>query len=101
MIVEAFLSYCLFSFGYVLPSGPEDRINTYVFPLAFRLARGKKLLLRPLYLGSFYAQLDNCIRNVTFSVGRYDVVTHVDSAFHQIFLWESFGNIAPKSMELT
>lgn len=31
------------------------------------------------------------------SLGRYDVVLHVDSGFLQMFLWERFGALAPKS----
>lgn len=37
---------------YVLPSGPEDGINSYGFPLSFRLAKGEKVTLVPIFLGS-------------------------------------------------
>lgn len=95
--VEAFLSFWLSR--YVLPSGPEDGINAYVFPLAVRLARGKKLSLGPLYLGLLYARVDECVRNITSSMGGYDVFTHVDSAFIQIFLWKRFGRIVLRPAE--
>lgn len=97
MTVEAFLSYC--PSRYVLSSCPDDGINAYVLPLVVHLTSGKKLLLGPLYLGSLHARLDECIQNFTSSVGHYDVVTHVYSAFLKIFLWERFGNIATKPLE--
>lgn len=50
VILEAFLSSWLSR--HVLPSRPKDGINAYMLPLAVRLARGKKLPLRTLYLGS-------------------------------------------------
>lgn len=30
------------------------------------------------------------------SVGRYDVVTHVDSTFVRMFIWERFAVVGPK-----
>lgn len=84
--VKAFLSYWLSR--YVLSSSLKDGINVYVFPFAVRLARGKKLPLGPLCLGSLYTCLDECIRNITPGMGRYDVVTYVDSAFFS----SSFGS---------
>lgn len=77
--MKAFLSYWLSR--YVLPSGPEDSINAYVFPPAVLLVRGKRLSLGPLYLRSLYARLDECVLNITASVGRYDVAIHVDTDF--------------------
>lgn len=59
MKVKAFLSYWLSR--YVLLSRLEDSINTYVFPLAIHLAKGKKLQLVPLYLGLLYTRLDGGI----------------------------------------
>lgn len=44
-----------------LPSGPEDGINHYIFPLAIRLARGEKLALAPVFLGSLSYRLDECV----------------------------------------
>lgn len=48
---------------------PEDDLSLYVFPSAILLANGKKLALSPLYLGSLYAGLDQCMANVVLSVG--------------------------------
>lgn len=39
---------------------PEDGLHSYVFPLAVLLAKGKRLALVPLYLGSLYARLKEC-----------------------------------------
>lgn len=72
---------------YVLPSGPEDGLNPYVFPLAIRLAKGERLALASIYFGSLFYRLDECIKNIVKSIGRYHVVTHA-TAFLQLFLWE-------------
>lgn len=46
-----------------------------MFPLAIRLAEGKKLLLGPpLYLSSLYARLDECAENIMCSIGHYDML---------------------------
>lgn len=42
---------------------------------------GEKLPLAPLYLGSLYAPLNECVGNSNCSVDKYDVVTHVDTNF--------------------
>lgn len=36
---------------YILPSGPEDEINSFVFSLAIRLGKGEKIALAPIFLG--------------------------------------------------
>lgn len=48
-IMEAYLAYWLSWF--VLPSGLEDGLNPYVFPMTIWLAKGEKLALAPLFLG--------------------------------------------------
>lgn len=82
--VEALLSYWLSQC--ILRSGVEDGINTYVFPLAIRLEKGKKLPLGPVYLEPLYARLDKCAKNITRAMGRYDMVTYAHTSFRQIFL---------------
>lgn len=59
IVLDAMLSYWLS--WYVLLSGPEDGINSYIFPLAIRLAKGKSLALAPIFLGSLYYRLDECL----------------------------------------
>lgn len=61
----------------MLPTGLENVLNPYVFPLAIVIAKGVQF---PLYLGSLYARLDKCVDNVVWSM-RYDVVTHPLSCF--------------------
>lgn len=46
-------------------------------------------MLGPVYLGSLYACLDECVAKVARSLGRYDVVTYMRSSFLQMFLWEA------------
>lgn len=54
------------------------------------------MVLAPIYLGSLYARLDECIANVAWISGFYSVVYHVDSDFLQMFLWERSGDLARK-----
>lgn len=68
-------------FWYVILTGPKDGLNHYVFPLAISLAKGENLVLASSYLGSLYAHLDECVGNVVKPMGRYNVVTHVDTCF--------------------
>lgn len=49
--------------GHVLLSGPEDGIHPYVFPLAIKLAKGERLALVPIFLGSLFYRLDECVQN--------------------------------------
>lgn len=65
MTVEALLFYWLWHF--ILPSGPRDGINTYVFPLTILLTEGKKLPQEPLHLKTLYAWLDECAIPATLS----------------------------------
>lgn len=77
----AFLAYQLS--WYVLPSLPKYGLNNYIFPLAVPISKGVRFALAPLYPGSLYARLDECARNVTQAMGRYDVVTHTDSSLYK------------------
>lgn len=52
------------------------------------------------YTWDLYAHLDKCTANVTWSLGRYNVVMSVDSCFLQMFLYECFGALAPKRLIL-
>lgn len=49
--LEAFLSYWLSYF--IFPSLPEDRLNSFVFPMVVLLAQKKLLALEPWYLGGW------------------------------------------------
>lgn len=92
--VEAMLSFWLS--WYVLPSGPEDGLNAFVFPLAIRLARGEKIALAPIFLGSLFHRLDECVQSLVRSMGRYTVASYAQTAFLQLFLWEHFKSYGPQ-----
>lgn len=49
-----------------------------------------KFVLAPLYLGTFYAALVECVHNITRLVVCYDMVTHFNSSFLQMFWGGSF-----------
>lgn len=70
-------------------------MQSFVFLMAVLLVEGKKLALAPWSLGAFYARLNKYSKNITRSVGRYDVVSYVDDNFLQLFLWERFLAISP------
>lgn len=52
----------------------------------------------PIYMGSLYARLDECVANITHSLGHYNIMSHVVSVFLQIFLWERIEAFAPTSV---
>lgn len=59
IVLEAMLAYWLS--WYVLPSGHEDGINPYVFPIAIRLTKGT--CFGAYFLGSLLYRLDECVQN--------------------------------------
>lgn len=79
VVLKAMLAYWLS--WYVLPSGPKDGMNPYVFPLAVRLAKGEKLALAPVFLGSLFFNLDECGQNLVKSIGWYTVVSYANTSF--------------------
>lgn len=83
---------------FVFTGSLEYRLNNYVFHLAIILAKGERLALLPLYLGSLFDSLDKCANNVVWSVGRYDVATYFEASCLEIFIWKRFGALAPKSV---
>lgn len=93
LVVEALLPYYLSWF--ILPRGPEDGI-TFLFSQWLSSSQKERLALAPLYPRLLYARLDECVTSITRSFGRYDVVTHANTGFLQIFLWERSRAIAPK-----
>lgn len=56
-------------------------------------------MLVPLYLGSLYARLYECLRSIFKSVDQYDIVTYADASFLQMFLWERFLSTSPMPVE--
>lgn len=51
-------------------------------------------MLAPIYLASLYTRPDECVANAAWSLGRYDVVSHMDFDYLQMFLWERFRALA-------
>lgn len=94
VVLEAMLAFWLS--WYVLPSGPKDGINPFVFPLAIRLSKGERLVLAPIFLGSFFFRLDECVENLVKSMDRYTVASYAHTAFLQLFLWERFKSCGPQ-----
>lgn len=50
------------------------------------LVKVERMALASIYLRSLYARLEECVANVIEPLGHYDVVTHVNSSFLQMFL---------------
>lgn len=97
MKLEPFLSYWLSR--YILSSGPKDSINAYVFLLAVRLAKGKRLPLEPPYLGHFSLVRPVCSKHYL----RGGAIRCGEPRGQQLpsyFPQEDFSNIAPRPMEI-
>lgn len=80
---------------YILPSGPEDEINSFVFSLAIRLGKGEKIALAPIFLGLFY-RLDEHVHSLVRSMGSYTVASYKQTAFLQLFHCERFKSYDPQ-----
>lgn len=67
--------------------------------MAIDLAKRERLALGPIYLGSLYKRLHECVSNILPSAERYDVALHDGTCFLQIFLWEMFEGVAHNPVE--
>lgn len=56
------------------------------FSFTILLTKRKYLALTPLYLGSLFFRLDECVKNIVRSNRRYHVVIQTDMACFQVFL---------------
>lgn len=70
-MVDTSLSYCLS--WHVLPSDLKDGLNSYIFLLAISIMRRVQFALFPLYFGSLYARLNECLGNALRAMERYDL----------------------------
>lgn len=70
-----------------------------ILSLFKKLAKGERLELAPIFLGSLFYRLDECVQNQLKSMGRYTVVSYANSAFLQLFLWERFKGLAPQPVQ--
>lgn len=69
---------------------PKRRPQPICFPLSHSDREKEMFTLAPLYLGSFYAWLNECVPNMVRSVETYNFVTHVNSRFLQISCGSGF-----------
>lgn len=60
------------------PKWPLEWYKFIYLLMAIYLTKGEKLALDPIYLGSLFTRLDECVHNI---LCRYDVVTHSDTCF--------------------
>lgn len=61
-------------------------LNPYVFPLAILIMKGVQFTLPPLCLGLLDVLIGECIDNIVWAMECYNVITHADSDFLQVFL---------------
>lgn len=94
VVLETMLAFYLS--WYILPSGPEDGIYPYVFPLAVKLVNSEQLALAPIFLRSLFYQLEECVQNQLKLMGRHTMVSYANFAFLQLFLWGRFKSLAPQ-----
>lgn len=76
---------------------PDDQINPYISPLVVMLAKGEKLALIPIFLGSLFFRLDECAQNLVKSMGPYTFISYANTSFLQLFLWERFKTTSAQS----
>lgn len=50
------------------------------------MARGEKVVLAPIFLGSLFYRLDEYVQSLVRSVRRYTVASYAQTAFLQMFL---------------
>ncbi|KAG5553173.1 hypothetical protein RHGRI_011143 [Rhododendron griersonianum] len=97
--LAGFLVYWLSFF--VIPDFPYEGPNHTVFPLAVSLARGDFVSLGPLFLGSLFHRLDQVHADTERSLGRYDMVSVVQTQFLMAFCFEHFPSLAPSPVDLS
>ncbi|KAG5561577.1 hypothetical protein RHGRI_004580 [Rhododendron griersonianum] len=97
--LAGFLVYWLSFF--VIPDFPYEGPNQTVFPLAVSLARGDFVPLEPLFLGSLFHRLDQVHTDTERSMGRYDLVSVVQTQFLMAFCFEPLPSLAPSAADLS
>ncbi|KAL7002026.1 hypothetical protein U1Q18_003177 [Sarracenia purpurea var. burkii] len=63
-----------------------------------KLARGEKVPLAPMFLGTFYRCLDSIKLEMEHHVGQYDVTTFLMAFFLQVILYEQFPRFSPEHL---
>lgn len=59
----------------------------------------KRCEAHPASFGHPITGLNKCLKNITKSIGCYDVMIHTDSNFLQVLLWERFPLLAPQRLK--
>lgn len=80
---------------FIFEGPPSGGVNVAAFPLAALLVTRTCLPLAPLFIGTFYWQLDLLKEWLARSMGRYDITSYVPTPFLHIFFYESYPSVAP------
>lgn len=60
------------------------------------MAKGEKVALAYIFLGSLYYLLDECVQSLIRSMRRYTVASYAHTVFLQLLLWERLRNYSPQ-----
>lgn len=63
--------------------------------------KGERLVLAPLYLGSFFDKLDECAKNVVYCVGHHNVAIYANASLLQMLIWDVLDFWCPGLMSST
>ncbi|MED6107061.1 hypothetical protein PIB30_010507 [Stylosanthes scabra] len=74
-----FVSYWLNKYVFLRPV--DECMSHEVFLLECLIARGKRVLLTPLYLGGLYARLDKFSEQLEIAHGRFSFLAYIDEIF--------------------
>lgn len=73
----------------------EDGLHGYVFHWRPSSPKGREWRWRQ-YTWDLYTRVRMSALPILHELGRYNVLTHVDSSFLQMFLWECIGFLTPR-----
>ena len=73
---------------YVLTESPLDNIKAYLFPLAILLACDESLVVGAMCLSNLYNHLDTLHTSEMEGSLYYVMVTHLNLALLQVWVWE-------------
>ncbi|CAA7392159.1 unnamed protein product [Spirodela intermedia] len=90
----AFLS--LWLSRYVFPSRPYDTVARRVFPIAVRLAQGRKVALAPAVLAAIYRDLRELKQHAVSGAATGPAVSWAPLQVLQLWVWERFISLRPE-----
>ncbi|XP_026410654.1 uncharacterized protein LOC113305877 [Papaver somniferum] len=70
-------------------------LKPFVIPFAIKMARGEKIPVGSLFLGSLFSNLDSLVVYSSISNGFMKIETYANTMFLQALLWERFEKYAP------